>query len=111
MIFHPALLHGKLLKRYKRFLADVKLDTGEIITAHCTNSGSMKSCIEIGAPVYISLSSNPERKTKYTWEKTAAAYLALIEEGVTHRYDQTFPLSPLTAREHILHYLHTRSYR
>jgi sucrose-phosphate synthase len=47
-------------------------------------------------------------KTRYTWEKTAAAYLAIIKEGMTHQYAQTFPLPPLNAREQILHYLHTR---
>lgn len=62
------LVHGKLIKRYKRFLADIKLDSREIITAHCTNSGSMKSCIEENAEVYISPNDNPNRKTKYTWE-------------------------------------------
>lgn len=51
-----------------RFLADVELDDGEVVKAHCTNTGSMKSCIENGAEVYLSLSNNPDRKTKYTWE-------------------------------------------
>lgn len=64
----PTLTHGYLIKRYKRFLADVKLDSGEIITAHCTNSGSMKSCIEEGAEVYLSPVNDPNRKTKFTWE-------------------------------------------
>jgi len=68
MEFQETLIHGKLLKRYKRFLADIELDNGEVITAHCTNSGSMKSCIEIGAEVYLSPTSNPLRKTKFTWE-------------------------------------------
>lgn len=68
MKFQSPLIHGVLVKRYKRFLADIKLDSGEIITAHCTNSGSMKSCIEENAEVYLSPSPNPNRKTKYTWE-------------------------------------------
>lgn len=68
MKFDKPLVHGYLIKRYKRFLADIKLDDGSIITAHCTNSGSMKSCIEEGAEVYISDSMNPARKTRYTWE-------------------------------------------
>jgi sugar fermentation stimulation protein A len=55
MEFQKKLVHGRLIKRYKRFLADVKLDNGgEVITAHCTNSGSMKSCLENGAEVYLS---------------------------------------------------------
>ena len=68
MEFQEALIHGKLLKRYKRFLADIELDNGEVVTAHCTNTGSMKSCIEIGAEVYLSPTNNPLRKTKFTWE-------------------------------------------
>lgn len=64
---HP-LTSGRLIKRYKRFLADIELDSGEIITAHCPNSGSMKSCIEPGWRVMVSQSNNPKRKYKYTWE-------------------------------------------
>lgn len=66
--FPLPLVHGKLIKRYKRFLADVELDSGEIVTAHCTNSGSMKSCLEEGAPVYLTPVNDPKRKTKFTWE-------------------------------------------
>jgi sugar fermentation stimulation protein A len=62
------LLKGKLLKRYKRFLADIRLDSGDFITAHCANSGSMKGCIMEGADVYVSSQNRPERKLKYTWE-------------------------------------------
>jgi sugar fermentation stimulation protein A len=68
MIFQEKLVHGTLMKRYKRFLADVKLDNGEEITAHCTNSGSMKSCLENGAEVYLSPVNDPKRKTRFTWE-------------------------------------------
>lgn len=67
----PELIPGKLLKRYKRFLADVKLETGEIVTAHCPNTGSMKGCCEPGRPVYLSVHDNPKRKYKYTWELIA----------------------------------------
>lgn len=68
MNFHFPLVHGTLVKRYKRFLADVNLDDGSVITAHCTNSGSMKSCLETGAEVYLSPAADPNRKTKFTWE-------------------------------------------
>lgn len=68
MKYNTVLVHGRLIKRYKRFLADIELDNGEIITAHCTNSGSMKSCIEEGAEVYLSETDNPKRKTCFTWE-------------------------------------------
>jgi sugar fermentation stimulation protein A len=65
---HPALIPGVLVKRYKRFMADVKLETGEIVTAHCPNSGSMRACSEPGRPVYLSYHDRPARKLKYTWE-------------------------------------------
>lgn len=68
MIFTKPLVHGLLIKRYKRFLADIKLDDGNIITAHCTNSGSMKSCLEDNAEVYLTPVNDPKRKTKFTWE-------------------------------------------
>jgi len=68
MIFEKTLVHGRLIKRYKRFLADVTLDNGEIITAHCTNSGTMKSCLEDNAEVYLTPVDDPKRKTKFTWE-------------------------------------------
>ncbi len=68
MIFKDALIHGTLRRRYKRFLTDVILDNGEEVVAHCTNSGSMKSCLEVGAEVYLSPVNDPKRKTKFTWE-------------------------------------------
>lgn len=68
MKFKHKLIHGTLIKRYMRFLADIKLDNGEIVTAHCTNSGSMKSCLESGAEVFLSPVDDPARKTRYTWE-------------------------------------------
>ncbi len=68
MEFPKKLIHGHLIKRYKRFLADVKLDDNTEITAHCTNSGTMKSCLENGAEVYLTPVNDPKRKTKFTWE-------------------------------------------
>lgn len=62
------MIAGTLVKRYKRFLADIRLDSGEVVTAHCPNSGSMAGCCEPGRPVYISVSENPKRKLRYTWE-------------------------------------------
>ena len=49
-------------------MVDVVLDTGESVTAHCPNSGSMQECCEPGRPVYLSYHDNPKRKFKYTWE-------------------------------------------
>lgn len=57
-----------MIRRYKRFMADVLLSGGETVTAHCPNSGSMKSCCEPGRPVFLSLSANPNRRLPYTWE-------------------------------------------
>ena len=62
------LTKGKLIKRYKRFLADIRLEDGSEVVAHCANSGSMKSCIEEGAEVYCSRVKDPKRKTRFTWE-------------------------------------------
>ena len=68
MNFHAPLLKGRLIKRYKRFMADVELETGETVTAHCANSGSMLSVNEPGAEVWLSPAQNPDRKLKFTWE-------------------------------------------
>jgi sugar fermentation stimulation protein A len=64
----PELISGTLIKRYKRFLADVKLETGEVVTAHCPNTGSMSGCAEAGRKVYLSFHNHPKRKYKYTWQ-------------------------------------------
>ena len=68
MRFTEELVHGRLIQRYKRFLADVELDDGTKVTAHCTNSGTMKSCLEDGAEVYLTPVNDPKRRTKFTWE-------------------------------------------
>lgn len=65
----PPLLRGTLIRRYKRFIADVKLRNGHVVSAHCPNSGSMEACSEPGRPVYLSRHhDNPKRRLKYTWE-------------------------------------------
>jgi sugar fermentation stimulation protein A len=64
----PRLYEGKLIKRYKRFLADVELNNGEIITAHVPNSGAMTSTIEAGCDVWVSYHESPKRKLAYTLE-------------------------------------------
>ena len=70
---YPApLIEGKLIKRYKRFLADIELADGKMITAHCANSGSMLGLIEPGSEVWVSPANNPKRKLKYTWELVRA---------------------------------------
>lgn len=64
------LIKGKLVKRYKRFLADIILESGEEIVAHVPNSGAMTSCIEENCDVWVSFHDNPKRKLKYTLELT-----------------------------------------
>ena len=68
MKFKQSLIQGNLIKRYKRFLADIRLPDGNIITCHCPNSGSMKTCIGEDWPVLLSKSDNPTRKYPHTWE-------------------------------------------
>ncbi len=68
MKFPAKLVKGRLLKRYKRFLADIELETGEQVTAHCANPGSMLGLKEPGITVWLSPAQNPERKLKWDWQ-------------------------------------------
>jgi sugar fermentation stimulation protein A len=88
MKFSPPLQQATLLKRYKRFLADIRLDTGndksaEQTTIHCPNTGSMKNCWAPETPCWFSVSDNPKRKYPFTWEiaTTPAGDLAGINTG------------------------------
>ncbi len=68
MKFPDPLIKGTLLKRYKRFLADVEIAGGEVVVAHCANPGSMLSVNAPGSEVWLSPARNPERKLRYSWE-------------------------------------------
>ena len=67
MEFTKSLIKGKLIKRYKRFFADVKINK-EIVTAHCPNTGSMKGLLDEGNDVYLLKNNDPKRKLKYGLE-------------------------------------------
>lgn len=68
MKFPEKLTKGRLIKRYKRFLADVELEDGSIVVAHCANSGSMLGCKEPDSLVYLSPNQNPKAKLDWRWE-------------------------------------------
>ncbi|HSV28227.1 MAG TPA: DNA/RNA nuclease SfsA [Candidatus Omnitrophota bacterium] len=68
MKFPNALVRGSLIRRYKRFLADVELETGEVVTVHVANSGAMLGTSAPGLEVWLSPATNPGRKLKWSWE-------------------------------------------
>jgi len=80
------LEQGRLLRRYKRFLADVELPGGEVITAHCPNTGAMTGCAEPGSRVWLSLSDSKTRKYPHTWELVeTVAGMACIHSGLANK--------------------------
>jgi sugar fermentation stimulation protein A len=78
MEFKTPLIEATLLRRYKRFLADVRLADGEVITVHTANTGSMLGCSEPGSRVWLSRSESTTRKYPYSWEITETAAGVLV---------------------------------
>ena len=78
MQFSEPLVKARLIKRYKRFLADVELEDGQIITIHTANTGSMNGCAIPDSVVWISNSHNPKRKYLYSWEISTSEQGQLI---------------------------------
>jgi len=94
----PRLIKGTLVKRYKRFLADVRLRNGHVVTAHCPNTGSMLACSEPDRIVYLSCHNNPSRKLKYTWEMIEMpTSLVGVNTGVPNRLikESAYPVRSL----------------
>ena len=68
MEFTSPLQRATLIKRYKRFLADIELHDGSVTTIHCANTGAMTGCADPGNTIWYSVSDNPKRKYPYSWE-------------------------------------------
>lgn len=92
MEFPDPLLPATLIRRYKRFLADVELPDGEITTLHCPNTGSMKNCQEPGSRIWYSLSDNPKRKYPGTWQvvEVDQQHLVGINTGLANKLVHEF---------------------
>lgn len=83
MQFEAPLEQGRLLKRYKRFFADIECADGSLVTAHCPNTGSMLNCLQEGAAAWFVRNDDPKRKLKATLEvlQTPHGRLACVNTG------------------------------
>lgn len=86
MKFSPSLSPATLIRRYKRFLADVEMPDGEIITVHTPNTGAMTGCAEPGSTVWLRDVNNPKRKYRYSWEVTEnlRGMMVGVHTGITN---------------------------
>jgi len=83
MHFPKPLIEARLLRRYQRFLVDVETADGQLLTAHCPNTGSMQGCKAPGSRVWLSPATNPARKLAWTWElvETAPGVIVGVHTG------------------------------
>jgi sugar fermentation stimulation protein A len=95
MKLEPALIPATLIRRYKRFLADVQLENGEIITVHTPNTGSMLGLSEPGMQVWLRDTQNPKRKYRFSWEMSepikenlVGVHTGIVNQLVTEAIEQ-----------------------
>ncbi len=86
MKFDPPLQSAILLRRYKRFLADVEMSNGDVITVHTPNTGAMTGCADPGSRVFLRDVENPKRKYRYSWEMTEnlQGIMVGVHTGITN---------------------------
>jgi sugar fermentation stimulation protein A len=86
MKFFPPLIPATLIRRYKRFLADVELASGEVITVHTPNAGAMTGCADPGSQVFLRKADNPKRKYPYSWEmsENRQGVMVGVHTGITN---------------------------